>query len=176
MVIFKNMSKFFYLYALTLLLCLSPILSYADSTKPYHGYMGFSPWPSDLTTEALDRTYDFIEQNGNLIAHHFDAGLPWEEALHNKPYPQHLINDWNWRLHKTPQDHAILVSITPLNFERKGLALYWNNKGDGQPLPPKWAAKKLNDPDIKKAFLSYNAKGKRSAQHAGSSSSSSSIF
>ncbi len=117
--------------------------------------MGFTPWPYDMTLEALDKTYDFINKNGNIVAHHLDGGLPWGEALSEKPFSKHLKSDWQTRLSKTSKDQKIFLSITPLNFERNGLASYWNEKGDNQALPAKWKNKHLNDPDVKKSYLNY---------------------
>lgn len=121
----------------------------------YSGLMGFTPWPSDLTEAALNQTYEFIARNGNIISHHLDNGVPWPEAKNNRPFPAHLKNDWQKRIDMTPAGHKILLSITPLDFGRKGLAKYWGETGDGQDLPKDWQDKAFNDPDVKAAFLNY---------------------
>ena len=63
-----------YLHVLLLavgLLLLIPQGQVFASTQKQQTYMGFTPWPYDLTEEAVDGTYDFILKNGNIVAHHF---------------------------------------------------------------------------------------------------------
>ncbi|NVE95036.1 glycosyl hydrolase 53 family protein [Altererythrobacter lutimaris] len=117
--------------------------------------MGFTPWPADLTADGVDRAYEFLSQNGNLIAHHFDGGIPWDEALTGDPFPQHLRNDWQNRQTRTPNGFKTLVAITPLNFDRDNLASAWTNKGENQTLPRRWASRSLDDASVKKAYLNY---------------------
>ncbi len=141
---------------LALISCIS--LSFATPTQAneeHLAYLGFSPWPSDLTFEALDQAYEFIEKNGTIISHHLYGGVPWQEALDETPYAKRIQNDWKYRLQKTPKNHKVFVSVTPLNFGRDSKALYINEKGDNQPLPKAWKDKPLNHPDVKKAFLSH---------------------
>lgn len=126
-----------------------------SSDRKYHSCMGFTPWPSDFTLAAIDQTYQFIRENGNIISHHFDNGVPWQEAYTGMVYPQHLRNEWQERLAKTPNGHRIFISLTPLDFNRENLASYWNNNGEGQPLPKEWINRSFNDPWVMKAYLNY---------------------
>ena len=50
-------------------------------------YMGFTTWPFDFTKDARQYTYYKINQYSDLIAFHFDNGIPWNEALNNANYP-----------------------------------------------------------------------------------------
>jgi len=120
--------------------------------RPYR--MGFTPWPPDFTHEAVAEVYNFIAEHADLIAHHFDNGVPWQEAYENRPYPASLQNNWLFRKLSTPAGHAVLVAITPISFERTGLALRWGEY-ENMPLPPEWAGRRFNDPKVKKAFLNY---------------------
>ena len=117
--------------------------------------MGFTPWPADLTAEGVDRAYDFLSRNGNLVAHHFDGGIPWDEALSGDPFPQHLRDNWQMRQSRTPDGFKTLVAITPLNFDRDDLASAWTDKGENQPLPRRWAARSFDDDAVKAAYLNY---------------------
>jgi hypothetical protein len=116
-------------------------------------YMGFSPFPWDMTAEAVNATRQFITQNGNILAHHFDGGVPWTEALENKPFHPTLENDWKDR-RKISSPMKTLVSVTPLNGGRNGLALY-RGKDENMPLPDQFKGKALNDPIVKTAYLNY---------------------
>lgn len=51
--------RLFWALIATCIVC--PISAFAD--KPY---MGFSNWPSDLTQEAVERTYDFLDDYANI--------------------------------------------------------------------------------------------------------------
>ena len=61
-------------------------------TRPF--YMGFTPFPWDMTAEAAEATNKFIVNNGDIIAHHLGAGVPWPEALEDKPFDANLEKDW----------------------------------------------------------------------------------
>jgi len=126
------------------------------SGVPAHStLMGFTPWPPDLTENAVVRVYKFIDDHANLIAHHLDNGVPWDEALANTRFPGPVREDWSTRRELTPRRMPVFLALTPLNEGRDGLALAWNDQGDNQPLPRKWAKKRLNSRDVKQAYLTY---------------------
>lgn len=111
-------------------------------------YMGFTPWPPDLTVKDLEDTYQFIRENGDIISHHLDNGIPWDEALEGKSFSKHLQETWAYRKTNTPKGHKIYLAITPLNFERNNLATYWG-KTDNMPLQSPWKGKRLDDDAVK---------------------------
>lgn len=125
------------------------------SNRLHQTAMGFTPWPSDLTEAGVDRTYEFIHQHANLITHHFDGGVPWEEALKGERFPKHLREDWELRRSRTPEAFKSFVAVTPLDFDRTGLALAWTKDGDNKPLSSDWASRALDDDRVKSAYLSY---------------------
>jgi len=45
--------------------------------SPSSGEMGFTPWPYDLSEKAVNETYDFINSNATISAHHLDGCGPW---------------------------------------------------------------------------------------------------
>lgn len=123
--------------------------------KPVRSFrMGFTPWPSDLTHEAVEASYTFADTHADVIMHHFDNGVPWDAALSGAPFSQWLQDEWANRLAKTSSGQAIFLSITPLNFQRTGLALY-TGETDGLALPEPWSGYRLNHPDVKQAFTQY---------------------
>ncbi len=142
---------------LTFTVCLIANLAAAEICDPdeFSTRLGFSPWPPDLSLDGLDRAYDFIAENGNIILHHFDNGVPWVEALANQPFPDHLMREWTSRRERTPPDMPILLALTPLDMTRSNLALAWTKSGEGQPLPDEWQDKPFNDPDVIDAFVAY---------------------
>lgn len=116
--------------------------------------MGFTRWPPDFTVEAVESMYAFIAQHGDLMAHHFDGGVPWPEALKGDAFSSKLMEDWVMAKSKTPDTHRVYVAITPLASDREHLARYWG-AADNMPLPGEWASYPLNHPNVKTAFLNY---------------------
>ena len=117
-------------------------------------YLGFTPYPYDVTTEAQDYVYNKISKDADIINHHFDDGIPWNEALYNQSFNSNITNDWAYRKAKTPAGHKVIVSITPINTSRDGLALY---KG-AQPnmtLPAPWNGYNFNNPYVEEAYINY---------------------
>jgi hypothetical protein len=117
-------------------------------------FMGFTPFPWDVTPAAVQSTYKGITANADIICHHFDDGVPWPEALKDKPFSAHLRNGWKTRKDNTPVGFKVFVAVTPLNTFRKGMALYHGEK-ENMPLPKSFTGKTFDDPDILKAYLNY---------------------
>jgi len=120
-------------------------------------YMGFTPFPYAISNEAVDYVYDKLETDADLISHHFDDGVPWPEALSGADFHINIMDDWQYRLSRTPASHKILLSVTPLRFLRDGLAPYKAETGD-MPLPPPWDTISFNHPDVKQAYFNYCAR------------------
>ena len=121
-------------------------------TRPYE--LGFTPWPYDATATAVNFVYSEVALRGDFVAHHLDAGIPWEEALSGTPYSAELEAEINARLTNTPADKRAYLALSPLNGMRNGLADYWGT-GPNQPLPSPWDARALNDPDVISAYTNF---------------------
>ena len=65
-------------------------------------YMGVTPWPADFTEAELSTSYSFINSNCDIVSHHFDEGIPYEEAYYNTGWPAGLISELKTRKTKTP--------------------------------------------------------------------------
>lgn len=117
-------------------------------------FMGFTPFPWDITPAAVKSTYEGIIANGDIICHHLDNGVPWTEALEDKPFSAHIRDDWKTRKDGTPKDFKVFVAVTPLDTFRKGMALYHGEK-ENMPLPKSFKDKSFDDPDVMKAYLNY---------------------
>jgi hypothetical protein len=117
--------------------------------------MGFTPWPYDATTTAVDDTYAKINANGDIIAHHIDSGIPWQEALDGTPYPTAVEDELNSRLNKTAAGKPVYLALSPLNGARNALAGYWNNSGTGQPLTAPWSTLDFDSADVQNAYINF---------------------
>jgi hypothetical protein len=120
-----------------------------------HFYMGFTPFPYAISIPAVAYTYQQIAQDADLIVHHFDNGVPWPEALTGEAYSENIRNDWNWRKAQTPPNHQRLVTITPIDFMRTGLAAY-RGTADDMPLPAPWDSYDFDHPHVITAFERYS--------------------
>jgi len=131
----------------------------ACARGPIPTLLGFTPWPPDLSLGGLSRAYDFIATNANIVSHHMDNGIPWQQALTGARLPKNLRDDWAFRLEHTPHDAKILLSFSPLDSGREALAPVWNDRGDNQPLPRDWARRDLDHPDVVRAYTAYVLQG-----------------
>jgi hypothetical protein len=113
--------------------------------------MGFTRWPADLTPEGVQTAEEFANAHGDIVSVMFIGGIPWQEALDGKPFTQDVQNSLGYR---PPKGKKLFLSISPLNQDRRGLAPNWGEK-DNLPLPPVWANRALNSPEVRQAFLAF---------------------
>ncbi len=137
-------------YTLSLLAC-EPSIAAEAGKRSF--YMGFSPWPYDMTLEALAWVDRNIKQHGDIIEQHFEEGVPWPEALSNRPYKPGMEAEIKSRIARMGNFHRV-VSISPINVARNGLALY-RGEQNNQPLPPEWKGRRFNDSSVQIAYLHY---------------------
>jgi hypothetical protein len=116
--------------------------------------MGFTTWPVDATVEGVEAAYAFINKHADITAIHLDGGVPWQEMLDKKPFPKHIQDDFKHICAHRSAANPLYVATTPLNFGRTGLADY-RDTAENQPLPAAWRGLSLNDPKVKRAYLTY---------------------
>lgn len=116
-------------------------------------YMGFTPFPSAITIDAVVAAQQFAVQHGDLISHHLEQGVPWTEALNGEPFHENLLKEWNSRLEYS-KGKKIFLSLNAITDGRNSIALYRGEK-ENMPLPEAFAGKALNDPDVKTAYLNF---------------------
>jgi hypothetical protein len=117
-------------------------------------YMGTTPWPPDFTKRGYDLAYDFIEKDCDLISHHFDDGVPWEEAYSHLPMPSALMEDVDRRIKKTPAGKKVLLSVAALDVSRRNKS-YYNKSTLSDQFATAWKNKAFNDSTIIKAYVNY---------------------
>jgi hypothetical protein len=122
------------------------------TTRPF--YLSFTPFPYEISSQAVDYAYDQISKNADMITHSFDEGVPWVEALANQPFAKNIQDDWNYRLAKTPKGHKVFVQQSAISFLREGLALYRKETNE-MPLPKPWDTLSFNNSQVKTAYLNY---------------------
>lgn len=123
---------------------------------PQRGYyMGFTPWPYDATQAAVNDVYEKLHASGDIIAHHLDGGIPWQEALDGDPLPTAVSNEIADRVARTADSQCVYLALSPLNSARDDLADYWNDSGTNQSLPAAWAARTLDSNEVITAYTNF---------------------
>lgn len=116
--------------------------------------MGFTPWPYDATVNAVNVTYQKIQQQGDLIHHQMMQGIPWDEAFNQIAYPQGVEDDLSGRLNQTLAGMKVLLSIDSLDSTRKALANNWGNNGE-EARPAPWDSLSFDSPDVITAYTNF---------------------
>jgi len=134
-----------------------------DCNERRRPLLGFTPLPpelSDAQGSVLDQVYSKLQDNGDIIAHHFDDGIPWPEAAAGggvTSYHPSLQADWQFRRAMTPPGHKVYVAITPISISRDRLAPYRGAQSDtpltqlGEP----WQSASFDDALVKQAYLQH---------------------
>jgi hypothetical protein len=119
-------------------------------------FMGVTPWPADFTAGEVDNAYSFINNHCDLVSHHFDEGIPYEEAYNNKGWPAALVADINTRKTKTAAGKKILLSSSALALNRKQKASYSSfSQTINATVKSQWEALPVNDPKVVTAYSNY---------------------
>ena len=118
-------------------------------------FMGFTAFPYDATTEAQMETYRKVADDGDLFLNHLDHGVPWNEALNDLPFPTEVQRTLDATKTGLAPNTKVLLTATPTDQTRGGLAAYWNDKGAHQDLPTYWEGKTFDDPEVILAYIKY---------------------
>jgi len=118
-------------------------------------YMGCTPWPADFTNAELDTAYAFINDHCDIVSHHFDDGIPYNEAFNNLPMPTNLVQDVQTRKTKTATGKKILLSVAALDLSRKAKAAYYSKDTASSSTINYWQQIPFNDPRMVTAYINY---------------------
>jgi hypothetical protein len=137
----------------------APLAEYrGPATRPF--LMGFSRWPADLTEEGFAIAQEYAHAHGDIVSVMFIGGVPWPEALDNKPFSNDVQQNMSYR---PPAGKKLFLSISPLNKDRRELAPYWG-ESENQPLPRPWDGERLNSPRVKRAYVNFVLRAVESMQ------------
>lgn len=145
---------------LLVLFCL-PILfgcSHNDSTEQKEQrtfYMGTTPWPADLTIEEVNKTYDFINTHCDIVSHHINEGIPYEELYNNLPLPGNLLNDMALKKAKTASSKNVFLSVAALNIDRISKDRYYDKATTPNDIKAYWESLPFDDPKVITAYVRY---------------------
>lgn len=113
-----------------------------------HFRMGFTGFVYDFTPEAVTASRKFVRENGDILCHHVE-GVPWAEALHERPFPKAMLDEWEGKKSATPPGGKVYLAISPGRGELK-IA----DKA-GNTLPAELKGKAYDEPLVIRAYLSY---------------------
>ncbi len=116
--------------------------------------MGFTTWPYDATVTAVNFVYTETSARGDFIAHHMDAGVPWQAALDGAAYDPAVEAEIQARLDNTPANQRMYLAISPFNTGRDGLAGNWGAAPNEQLLAP-WNTRDFDSPEVIAAYTSF---------------------
>lgn len=117
-------------------------------------FMGFTPFPYEATVPATQETYNNINLNSDIIAHHFDGGVPWVEAATNASYNTQIEENISFRKLNTSASAKTYLATTPINTYRNDIANYWGAQ-ENMMKPFPWDNYTFADAEIKTAYLNY---------------------
>jgi uncharacterized protein (TIGR03067 family) len=117
-------------------------------TGTRHFRMGFTGFVYDMTLEAVTASRKFVRENGDILCHHIE-GVPWTEALHDKPFPKAMLDEWEGKKLATPPGGKVYLAISPGRGELK-IA-----EKAGNSLPDELKGKSYDDPLVMRAYLTY---------------------
>lgn len=117
-------------------------------------YMGFTPFPYASTPEATNYTYKMIGENADSILFHLDEGIPWNEMYEKKKFNSKAERELTSKLSSVLEKLKVVMAVTPLDGERKGIAGYWGENGT-EPLSGNFKGKTFDDPVVIQTYIDY---------------------
>ena len=118
-------------------------------------YMGFTPWPYAATQAAIDDVYEKIQNHGDIIAHHLDGGIPWQELNTSIAYNNSVENELTSRINATDSEQVVYLAVSPLNSARDGMAEHWGSS-TGEALTPPWDSYDFNNSAVINAYTAFS--------------------
>jgi hypothetical protein len=117
--------------------------------------LGFTPDDLLSTPEVRKPIYETLSKHSDLVAFHLGHGVPWEEALHEQPFPapvEQYLAKWSRLKSRLGGDRAVYLAVTPLKLQRNGIAAYWGGDEAGV---SKWKGRALDDPETVLAYTRF---------------------
>ena len=131
----------------------------SDSQPTRSFTMGFTPWPYAATTDAVNDIYSFIDSSADMIAHHMDSGVPWNEALtpdNFDNYGSNVQDEINGRVTRTASmnNKSVYLAVSPFSTSRDDIAAYWNTAPNQSRVSP-WDTLDIGNDFVVSAYANY---------------------
>jgi hypothetical protein len=128
-------------------------LTQSLDSRPF--YMGVTPWPADLTVEEVNKTYAFINDHCDIVSHHFNEGIPYEEFYKDLPLPREFLENIAFRKAKTRSSQNVFLSVAALNISRKDKDHYYKNSTTSQNIKEGWGKLNMDNEKIVASYVKY---------------------
>lgn len=116
--------------------------------------LGFTDFPYARTQAAVDEVRRIVAEEGDLAVFHFDGGVPWQEAAAGTSYNASFEAELTAQRAAVPEGHKTYLAVTPINFERNGLALR-RGAASNEPLLPPFDTLSFGDSLVIRSFTAY---------------------
>jgi len=121
--------------------------------------MGFTPWPYAATVDAVNNVYNFIDSSADMIAHHMDSGVPWNESItpdNFDSFGQNVKDEVNDRVNRTAfmNNKTVYLAVSPFSKSRDDIAAYWNTAVN-QPRVAPWDTLDIGNDFVVSAYANY---------------------
>jgi hypothetical protein len=123
--------------------------------------LGFTPFPHDTTESAVEGTYGYLANDGDLYAFHTLPGVPWVEAGAGKGFAEYgksVRDSWSFQKSRVKAGHGVYLGLTPLDDGRKQLADQWGD-AEHMPLPSPWSTYAFDAAEVRAAYLKFCEEG-----------------
>lgn len=113
--------------------------------------VSISPFPYDFGEEAAAKIKEITSEKCNLNSVVLDNGVPWQEALDGRDYPQAVMDEWRDKRASMTAGRPLYLALAPLSHDRTGWAA-----GHADSKAPKWVIEaKVDDGRIAKAYANH---------------------
>lgn len=116
--------------------------------------LGFSDFPYARTQAAVDEVRRIVRTEGDLSVFHFDGGVPWQEAAAGSAFDPAFESELDAQRAAVPVGHRVYLAVTPINFERDGLARHRGASTD-EPLVAPFDTLSFGDSLVIRSFTAY---------------------
>jgi len=127
------------------------------TSRSFH--LGFTQVILGESPEAIERLYKALAEHADMITLHYDGGIPWPEALAEKPYPKKVEEEIAFRKSRLRNDPKVYLAVTPIALMRNALAPYWGNQRQeglaGSERPGDWKNKDFDNPEVIAAYTNH---------------------
>jgi hypothetical protein len=118
-------------------------------------YMGVTPWPADYTIEEVDSAYLFINNHCDIVSHHLDEGIPYNEAFNNTAMPAELLDNIQTRKTRTAARTKVFLSVSALAISRTAKAPYYDKATTPTDTKAYWENLPFDHADVATAYVNY---------------------
>lgn len=120
--------------------------------EPRSYRMALQAFYYERSTEARDRTWQFIDTHADAVAIVLDGGVPWRELLAGEPFPPGLESDLSeWETLLSDRDLDLFLAVDLFAPDRLGIAA----DVEGRALPAALVGASAGQPDVAVAYERY---------------------